>query len=239
MTGIKTSSYKSLDSSALGDKLDLDSIDLFNIYYKKENDNEGKIQEMSSINSPLLQGFTSMEKSLGQPGFCGILKDFDTSFYNKYQSNCSYNKSQSFVGLANSLGYINNFLYNNYFTLKGDNVTISRLSIQKMTEYLSQPDLAVNIDNSVFLIDQAFISQLSSEFESISNNILNNFYAVISRNSVYLMILIFEFIFFAVLSNSLKDMINKDKAILSIIPSQAISRNEKIKGVFHNLKNLS
>jgi len=113
-TGKKYSPYTTTDPSYLFSKPDLDSIDLFRLYYSKNNENERVIQDINSNLSPILKGFVEIERRLHTSEFCNILSDFDPNFYLKYQGNCkTYNQSQSSFGLANSIGFINNFLYTN------------------------------------------------------------------------------------------------------------------------------
>jgi hypothetical protein len=239
-TGKKYSPYTTTDPSYLFSKPDLDSIDLFRLYYSKNNENERVIQDINSNLSPILKGFVEIERRLHTSEFCNILSDFDPNFYLKYQGNCkTYNQSQSSFGLANSIGFINNFVYNRYNILKENNATILLLNFQTMLDNLSNDNLAINIDNSVLLIDQAFIAQSNNHYDSLFNLVSSIVFSVIVRNSIFLVILLFEFIFFIVLSRSLKIMINEDKAILTILPSQAISKNEKMIKAIHELKNIS
>jgi len=239
-TGKKYSPYLTTELNYLFTKSDLDSIDLFRLYYTKNNENERVIQDINSNLSPILKGFVEIERRLHTSEFCNILSEFDPTFYLKYQGNCkTYNQSQSSFGLANSIGFINNFLYNKYNILKENNATILLLNLTTMLDNLSNDNLAINIDNSVFLIDQAFIAQSNNHYDSLYNIVTSNILSIIVRNSIFLVILLFEFIFFVVLSRSLKNMINEDKAILTILPSQAISKNDKIIKAIHELKNIS
>ena len=237
MTGFKYSSIKNLNLSSLYINTDLDSIDCFNLYYNKSSLNENMIKIISSLRSDLLNNFIVRENSFATTDFCLNLKNFDSNFYDIYQKNCITNLNKN--GLANSIGLISNFLYNNYYSLKGDNDTIISLNLTTMIDYVSNNNLAIYLDNSLYYIDQAFICELINEFAGISEYILSNQFYVVTRNSIYLFILLLELIFFIIFANSLKNKINKDKSILSVIPSKAIMNNPKMKNALENLKNLS
>ena len=158
MTGFKYSSIKNLNLSSLYINTDLDSIDCFNLYYNKSSLNENMIKIISSLRSDLLNNFIVRENSFATTDFCLNLKNFDSNFYDIYQKNCITNLNKN--GLANSIGLISNFLYNNYYSLKGDNDTIISLNLTTMIDYVSNNNLAIYLDNSLYYIDQAFICEL-------------------------------------------------------------------------------
>ena len=155
-------------------------------------------------------------------------------FYNNFQTQCNtFNQAQNKVGLKNLIAFSSNFFsnnFNNYFTRDYN------LNMIQIKSYLVNSDLAYITDTNFLFINQAFLLLLDNFSFDISNfNNYNQNFSII-KFSLFIGVLIIELICFIIISNSMKKMINKDKAILAIIPSEAISNNEKMNNAFQELK---
>ena len=128
------------------------------------------------------------------------------------------------VGLSNYIGFIRNYCYNNFYLYsnKLKSLNLNKSTIQNL---LTDSNLAFNFDVTQLIIDQAFLLDLTVQCESI-NSFINTYSSyTFVRTSFFLLLCILEAIFFFYLANLLKKMINEDKAILTIIPWEANSKN--------------
>ena len=223
-----------IDFSQLNTVENLDSYDLFNLYSSKVTNIESNILIGFNGNSGLLTLSSNMEKSLSSNLFCSTLNNYDIDFYNNFQTQCNtFNQAQNKVGLKNLIAFSSNFFsnnFNNYFTRDYN------LNMTQIKSYLVNSDLAYITDTNFLFINQAFLLLLDNFSFDISNfNNYNQNFSII-KFSLFIGVLIIELICFIIISNSMKKMINKDKAILAIIPSEAISNNEKMNNAFQELK---
>ena len=233
--GRKVSNYNYIDESGLYTYTDLDSIDLYSLYFNKSTNIENTIQNINGLNINLLNNFLNIDNQLNTNNFCPTLQQFDNNFYNTYQTNCNgFMTGINIVGLSNYIGFIRNYCYNNFYLYsnKLKSLNLNKSTIQNL---LTDSNLAFNFDVTQLIIDQAFLLDLTVQCESI-NSFINTYSSyTFVRTSFFLLLCILEAIFFFYLANLLKKMINEDKAILTIIPWEAISKNEKIKKEFSYL----
>ena len=100
---------------------------------------------------------------------------------------------------------------------------------------ISDDELSIINDTNFLYLNQAFILLLENFLTDISIYISKYINYLIVNFNIILIIIITEFIVYLMISNSLKNKINKDKSILSIIPSEAIISNEKMTKEFQRL----
>ena len=211
----------------------LDSFDLFNLYFTKISTIESIIQTNLNAESRLLSHFFNSELSLSSSLFCSILRDYDNQFYNEYQSDCEiFNNGGNKVGIKNLIAYSTNYFYNKYHT----NFNISyNFDMKTIKSIISDDELSIINDTNFLYLNQAFILLLENFLTDISIYISKYINYLIVNFNIILIIIITEFIVYLMISNSLKNKINKDKSILSIIPSEAIISNEKMTKEFQRL----
>jgi hypothetical protein len=212
----------------------LDSYDLFNLYISKVTYIESNVQNNLNGNSALLTKLSAMQKSMSSSSFCSNLLAYDPNFYSMFQSNCdNFNNGNNKVGLTNLIAFSSNFFLNKFNKFIPANYNFDVDTIKSL---LSNEDLSLITDTNILFINQAFIILLDYFLNDVTdyNNYNVNFSIIYFV--IFIIFTFIEWIFYMIISNSLKNMINKDKAILAIIPSEAITNNEKMKVAFNDLK---
>jgi hypothetical protein len=233
--GMKKSNYTILDESGLYKYSDLDGLDLYSLYYNKSSKIENSVQSIYNIKSNLLKDFIKMDTILNSKEFCSLLKNYNIDFIDVDEKYCQQFKSFSNInGLSNYIGFITNFCYNNFYLYSNRDKSLN-LDFFTITSILRDENLAIQINVNQIIIFRAFLLELNILCDSIISylNYFNN--STLIRICFFFVLIIFEVSIFMYLANILKKLINEDKAILTIIPSEAISINEKIKNAFQYL----
>jgi hypothetical protein len=233
--GKKKSNHTILDENGLYTYGDLDGLDLYSLYYNKSSKIENTVQSIYNIKSILLKDFIKIDTLLNSKEFCFLLKNYNIEFIEIDEKYCQQFKSFSNInGLSNYIGFITNFCYNNFYMYSNKDKSLN-LNFSTITSVLRDENLALQININQIIIFRAFLLELNILCDSIISylNYFND--CTLIRICFFFVLIIFEVSIFIYLANILKKLINEDKAILTIIPSEAISINEKIKNAFQFL----
>ena len=204
--------------------------DLFHLYMTKSYSIESDIllltnEFLKGYNNDILKGVVQQERELNSEQYCSILK----SYYNEFVTDDYCNEYYSMNnGIKDNIQIITSYIQThipNY-----DNKTI-----EEMKEYLQMNITFVDYNQK--LISLACLGELNTVIEGINDFIDNYRTNSIIRISVFVFGVVLELTFYSLIWNYLNKMLIKDKAILNIIPNEAISYSQKVKNALTNLNN--
>jgi hypothetical protein len=208
--------------------------DLFNLYSNQSYYIENSIllldnsYEFENKNDHLLTNVLQVDNNLNGNQYCTLLKSYDSEFYDNFQSDCDKFYKEN-LGLKDNIKIISAYIEANPPNFYDKNLT-SQISL------LSQNWTFV--DDTQMYINQGILYEMDTLQNDIKTYINESTTSAIIRMSIYILLLVFEFFVIVYITRYLTDMLNKDKAILVIIPNEAISASEKVKMALRNLKNL-
>ena len=204
--------------------------DLFHLYMTKSYSIESDIllltnEFLKGYNNDILKGVVQQERELNSEQYCSILKPYYNEFVTDDYCNEYYSMNN---GIKDNIQIITSYIQThipNY-----DNKTI-----EEMKEYLQMNITFVDYNQK--LISLACLGELNTVIEGINDFIDNYRTNSIIRISVFVFGVVLELTFYSLIWNYLNKMLIKDKAILNIIPNEAISYSQKVKNALTNLNN--
>ena len=205
----------------------LNNLDLFNLYYNKTISIERNINLIPQ-NSYFFSNFLTESQKLNSKNFCTNIEQ-NTEFYQKTKA-CTIN-----IGLKDMMEIVYIDLkssitdYNNEKN-KDFNYILSKLKDSKLEKTI---ELAESYFNPSLLIE------INAQFLVIDDIITNYKSQSIIITSAFFVFSILLFIIFYFISNYLTYIINKNKAILMIIPNEVIINNLNIQASLQFLTNYS
>ena len=235
----------------------LDYYNDFNTYFNDINNFENSIIQIKSNSSALLDEFSRIDNILNTE-LCNTLytnstntntdigmgisttttntntNKLQTSYLTFYNFNnkklcVNFTNEYTSLGLKDSINLIYSYITQSKNTLPNIK-TIEFIESKYKNWYY-------NVYNVLFyeFIMPACLLEIDATTNSIADYTMLNKISSIIRLSVYIIILIIEFISFLYIANYLKNMLNKDQAILSIIPYEAIESNNKVKNALKKI----
>ena len=204
--------------------------DLFHLYMTKSYSIESDIllltnEFLKGYNNDILKGVVQQERELNSEQYCSILK----SYYNEFVTDDYCNEYYSMNnGIKDNIQIITSYIQTHIPSY--DNKTI-----EEMKEYLQMNITFVDYNQK--LISLACLGELNTVIEGIHDFIDNYRTNSIIRISVFVFGVVLELTFYSLIWNYLNKMLIKDKAILNIIPNEAISYSQKVKNALTNLNN--
>lgn len=210
--------------------------DLFYLYMTKSYSIETDIllltnEFLSGYSNSIIQEVVKKERELNSDIYCTTLKSLNEEFYNRFITDdyCIeyYNVNN---GIKDNIQIITSYIQTHL-------PNYHNKTVNEVIDYL-QLNLTF-IEYNQLMISLGSMSELILSIQGIHDYIDNYKTSSIIRLIVSLCSIIIEFILYSLIWKYLNKMLIKDKAILNIIPNEAISYSQKVKNALSNLNNFN
>ena len=185
----------------------------------------------------ILDDFILVEKNLNENSntFCQNLQTWDATYFSRFQTKCNDGITLRSAGLRDNIRFI--LVEFNFFYLSFINEPFKNYDfmVSKMKNY----NFTLDIEKTIFYIDAAIIQEMNVLLLSLNKYFDNNINISIARISIYIIALFIELILFIYIGKYLKNMLNKDKSILELIPNEVLYSSENVKEALTMLNGLT
>jgi len=195
----------------------LSSLDLFYLYFNKSFESERKISSIS-LSSTFFESYLNDSNILNSNKFCDYIQNLD---YKPINNNITCNKKLDLLDWM-QITYIDiRNMINQYEQINDKSYT-------DINNYLLSYNITQLIDNTELFISKGLKLGIKTQFKVISLMIETYKNTTIIRTIIFLILCVIMSIMFFIIASFLKELINKNKAILTIIPNEIIIGNIKV-----------
>jgi len=215
------------DYSQLYTDKKLNPIDLFNLYYNKSLSTDRSVA-LFPQDSTFFQSYINELSILNSNKFCDYIKneEYTINITNRFNNSYIPNSitCDKKLGLKDLMEIIYIDIKTMIFSYENTNTKTNEL----FSSFLLNYNLTRAIDTNELFINKALLLGIENQFKVIEDLIINFSYITIIRTCLFLVFCALMFVLLFVIARFLKDLINKNKAILTIIPNEVIINTAKV-----------